>query len=387
MVTEVKRLARLVADPPGSTRRSRAASPSATTCSCHGWRLAGLGAVLAGAATNTAEQLAGSKGVVSSVGEGLTSADGLSGVRRLARMAAVDPVVMEALTSGGSGLYARLQEVSPRFATAVRESLSAFGDRGPAECELASSVFADDPDLILRTVGKAATAPERGAATHVAPRVPRRARPAVKLARWATGERERDRDALVRVIHLMRSIAREQGRRLTAAGVLRESGDVFYLTFDELFAPGPDTAATVARRRVERERLAAIRLPIAFVTPWEPEPATTSLGAGESLSGVAAAPGSARGVVRVVTPGTAHLVEPGEVMVAAVTDVGYTPLFGHAAAVVTDIGGLLSHAAVVAREFGIPAVCDTATATGRLVDGMEVEVDGSAGTVTVLAAP
>jgi phosphoenolpyruvate synthase/pyruvate phosphate dikinase len=73
-------------------------------------------------------------------------------------------------------------------------------------------------------------------------------------------------------------------------------------------------------------------------------------------------------------------------MVTQVTDVGYTPLFGHAAAVVTDIGGTMSHAAVVAREFGIPAVTDTGDGTARLVDGMIVEVDGSAGTVTVVAA-
>ena len=79
--------------------------------------------------------------------------------------------------------------------------------------------------------------------------------------------------------------------------------------------------------------------------------------------------------------------EPGEVMVTQVTDVGYTPLFGHAAAVVTDIGGTMSHAAVVAREFGIPAVTDTAAGTARLVDGMVVEVDGSAGTVVVVSLP
>jgi phosphoenolpyruvate synthase/pyruvate phosphate dikinase len=111
------------------------------------------------------------------------------------------------------------------------------------------------------------------------------------------------------------------------------------------------------------------------------------LAVGDRLTGVAAASGKARGRVRVVTPETADLLEPGEVFVTQVTDVGYTPLFGHAAAVVTDIGGMLSHAAVVAREFGIPAVCDTADSTVRLVDGMEVEVDGTAGTVVVLTLP
>jgi phosphoenolpyruvate synthase/pyruvate phosphate dikinase len=143
----------------------------------------------------------------------------------------------------------------------------------------------------------------------------------------------------------------------------------------------------VARRRADRERLASIRMPVAFVAPWEPEPDATTLTTGQTLTGVPAAGGKARGPVRIVTPETADRLEPGEVFVTQVTDVGYTPLFGHAAAVVTDIGGTMSHAAVVAREFGIPAVTDTATATAQLTDGMVVEVDGTTGTVVVLSAP
>ncbi len=390
MLRQVDRLERLVGDP---ANLSDAALESMFSLGydlqCHGWQLAAYGAILAGAGTNTAEQLARSKGVVTSVGEGLTSAEGLGGVRRLAGLAAADPKVLAVLNSGGTGLLAQLDNVSPRFAHAVKDALKTFGHRGPAECELASSVFADEPDLVLRTVGKAVAGLGRpgASAPTAAAAVPRRARPAIALAQWATGERERDRDALVRVIGVMRVIAREQSRRLVAAGVLAESGDVFYLTYDELFAPGPDARAVVARRRAERERLAAVRMPIAFVAPWEPEPDAPALAVGDRLSGVAAAGGKARGRVRVVTPETAHLLEPGEVFVTQVTDVGYTPLFGHAAAVVTDIGGTLSHAAVVAREFGIPAVCDTADATARLLDGMEVEVDGTTGSVVVLSIP
>ncbi|HEY3604450.1 MAG TPA: NAD-dependent epimerase/dehydratase family protein [Sporichthyaceae bacterium] len=389
MLRQIARLERLAGDPSGlSDAALESMFNLGYDLQCHGWRLAGLGAILSGAGTNTAEQLAGRTGVVEQVGEGLTSAEALSGVRRLAESAAAEPAVLAILTAGGSDQLGRIEAVSPSFAAAVRTALRTFGHRGPAECELASSVFADDPDLVLRTVGKAASAagPRRPPPVE-AVRVPRRAKPAVALARWATAERERDRDALVRVIGVMRAIAREQGRRLAAAGVLADPADVFYLTYDELFAPDPDARPVVTRRRAERERLAAVRLPIAFVAPWEPEPAVSTLAVGDRLTGVAAAGGKARGRVRIVTPDTADELEPGEVFVAQVTDVGYTPLFGHAAAVITDIGGTLSHAAVVAREFGIPAVCDTANATVRLVDGMEVEVDGTAGTVVVLSAP
>jgi nucleoside-diphosphate-sugar epimerase/phosphohistidine swiveling domain-containing protein len=387
MLRQVARLERLTTDPVGLSDAALESMFSlAFDLQGHGWHLAALGAILTGAGTNTAEQLAGRTGVVERVGEGLTSAEGLAGIRRLAERASAEPAVLALLDGGGPALLERVAAVSPGFAAAVREALSRFGHRGPAECELASAVFADDPDLVLRTVAKAARG--GGSTGPVAEtNIPRRARPAVALARWATAERERDRDALVRTIGVMRRLAREWGRRLAERGILTAPGDVFYLTADELFAPAPSARETVVRRRAERDRLAAIRMPVAFLAPWEPEPEAILLAAGETLTGVPAAGGTARGPVRIVTPETADLLEPGEVFVAQVTDVGYTPLFGHAAAIVTDIGGTMSHAAVVAREFGIPAVTDTANGTARLVDGMIVEVDGSAGTVVVVAVP
>lgn len=79
-------------------------------------------------------------------------------------------------------------------------------------------------------------------------------------------------------------------------------------------------------------------------------------------------------------------IEPGDILVASVTDTGHTAMFAYAAAVITDIGGSASHAAIVAREFGIPCVVDTKTATTSLSDGQLVRVDGAAGTVTLLAS-
>ena len=91
-----------------------------------------------------------------------------------------------------------------------------------------------------------------------------------------------------------------------------------------------------------------------------------------------------RGRVRIVRPESIDELQPGEILVAEVTDVGYTAAFCYAAAVVTELGGPMSHAAVVAREFGFPCVVDVQAATHRLPPGALVEVDGSTGEIRVL---
>ena len=95
--------------------------------------------------------------------------------------------------------------------------------------------------------------------------------------------------------------------------------------------------------------------------------------------------GVGRGRARVVTdPADPRGIEPGEVLVAPLTDPAWTPLFLAAVAVVVDVGALQSHAAIVARELGIPAVVSVEGASRRIVDGDELEVDGDRGTVTVV---
>jgi pyruvate,water dikinase len=103
-----------------------------------------------------------------------------------------------------------------------------------------------------------------------------------------------------------------------------------------------------------------------------------------TLTGVAASPGRATGPVRIVRD-VADLdrIGPGDVLVAPTTSPAWTPVFADLAAVVTDVGSAAAHAAIVAREYGIPAVTDTGDATGRLVDGWVVTVDGDGGTVHI----
>jgi phosphohistidine swiveling domain-containing protein len=113
----------------------------------------------------------------------------------------------------------------------------------------------------------------------------------------------------------------------------------------------------------------------------------TVLAPRETLQGLGVCGGRVRGRVRIVRPETIDDLQPGEIVVAEVTDVGYTTAFSYAAAVVTELGGPMSHAAVVAREFGIPCVVDAQHATQILPPGALVEVDGSSGEIRVLELP
>ena len=185
--------------------------------------------------------------------------------------------------------------------------------------------------------------------------------------------------------HVLEDTARERGSRLVATGVLDRPDDVLYLTLDQILEPPGDAAAVVARRRDERTRLAGIDMPPRFSGTWEPAGPSEAAAGGATLSGIGVSPGRAQGRVRVIGPAADDDFDPGDVLVAHVTDVGHTALFAAAAAVITDIGGMMSHAAVVAREFGIPAVVGVDRASHRLTDGQIVEVDGRAGTVTVLS--
>jgi len=103
---------------------------------------------------------------------------------------------------------------------------------------------------------------------------------------------------------------------------------------------------------------------------------------GTVLSGVPGCPGQATGRARVVLhPSDPAGLEPGDVLVAPITDPSWTPLFAAAAAVVVDVGAQVSHAVIVSRELGIPCVVSATGATERITDGMVLEVDGTAGVV------
>ncbi len=176
-----------------------------------------------------------------------------------------------------------------------------------------------------------------------------------------------------------------------------ERRDCFLVTRDELpaFVTGPAAFADVIAERAQRRALLQSRPPPFVFEGTIPDPSSwprrggpeggAPAGLERSLQGIGVSPGVARGPVRVVRdPSDPSALEPGDVLVAPITDPAWTPLFLVASAVVVEVGANMSHAAIVARELGIPAVVSVPRATEALVQGTMVEIDGTAGTVTRL---
>jgi rifampicin phosphotransferase len=176
------------------------------------------------------------------------------------------------------------------------------------------------------------------------------------------------------------------GAELAARGLLDAAADVFFLDLREVRSAltGTDHRGVVAGRHEEYAReLRRRHVPRVLLSDGtEPEAlATAGTAPDGALVGTPASAGTVTAAARVVLdPVGAHL-EPGEVLVAPSTDPGWTPLFLTAGALVMEMGGANSHGAVVAREYGIPAVVGVPAATSRIATGMRVTVDGASGVV------
>jgi pyruvate,water dikinase len=216
----------------------------------------------------------------------------------------------------------------------------------------------------------------------------------VTEARRVSALREDTHYAMTLPMPILRRTLLELGRRLAEVGILGSAEDVFHLRFDELeniggvWPPPADIAEELhqaarrrADRRLELERAGTPLMDLPALS--RPQPGGDIL-----VAGTPGSPGVAEGPVRVVRAAAAFgSLRPGEVLVAPYTNPSWTPLFRRAAAVVVDTGAAMSHAAIVAREYGVPAVMGTGDGTHRLNDGQWVRVDGSRGQVFAISAP
>jgi pyruvate,water dikinase len=211
----------------------------------------------------------------------------------------------------------------------------------------------------------------------------------VRRMRELIGAREAPKFNIIRLLATpSRQLLQPVGADLAAEGRVIAADDIFFLTLPEARAAvaGADVREIVARRRrvFERER-ARRHLPRVLLSDGTDAEAALVAGSTSAggLHGSPASPGVVSGIARVIRSPVGARLEPGEILVAPSTDPGWTPLFLTAGGLVMEMGGMMSHGAVVAREYGIPAVVGVAGATERITTGQRLSVDGSAGVVSI----
>lgn len=304
-----------------------------------------------------------------------------------------------------TALMADLWAVS-RHRLTLEQFLATHGYHGPAEGEISTRSWREDPSPLeallatYRTMDDSAapTAVEAGriteretATAELLNRLPSFRRPAAKILLGAAKRhiplREVGKAAFLQTLDGARAAARVLGEELASAGTVGSPDDVCYLTVDEILGELPsETKEVVAFRRRKREEYLGLRLPDTWTGVAAPTKieASEAASTGEEITGLAVSPGVAEGRARVVLDAATSELEPGEVLVCETTDPSWASLFLVASALVIDIGGALSHGAIVARELGVPCVINTRVGTRRLRTGDLLRVDGNAGVLTVL---
>jgi rifampicin phosphotransferase len=210
----------------------------------------------------------------------------------------------------------------------------------------------------------------------------------IAVFRSRIGLREHPKYYLVQILDLVKQGVLQEADSLTEAGLLRAPEEIFWFSLAEIegiLTCRQVDRATLDKRREQFALDAALRVPRVITSEGEivESPPGTDVPPG-ALAGSAASAGIIEGRARVVRKLEAAKLEKGEILVARYTDPAWTPLFAIAAGVVTEVGGLMTHGAVVAREYGIPAVVGVDDATAAIADGDRIRVNGSKGYVEIL---
>lgn len=351
---------------------------------------------------------------------------------RLGRAALADPAVRAVFeTRASADVIPALEttDAGRAFLAQLRAYLDEYGRRGSHFFDFDLPTWIEDPAPVLRSITEYMDQPERDPdadlAAQAARREERRADARAQLAGYPQQVREQFEFILkaaseatvlsedhnywidCRAMYEVRRVIVEAGRRLVAARVIAAREDIFLLTLDEARAALADSAKSdyrglVAERKAEMARWAAVQSPPVLGTEPPGPPPDNAMGRAIGrffggppqpmtepgvLRGNAGSKGVARGTAKVVrTLAEAGKLMAGDILVTETTAPPWTPLFARVAAVVTDTGGVLSHCAVVAREYMIPAVVGIGMATHVIHDGMTIEVDGTAGVVRIIDA-
>lgn len=289
-----------------------------------------------------------------------------------------------------------LRASSSASGVALRRFLARHGHRGYRELCMRDPSWAEDPEglgaMMQVMVRSARVSPDSGpASVHVDEPESRAIRLLARFAKEGARGREETKSKMARMAHALKRGYRHLGEVLFAAGRLPDADLVFFFDRAELaLVAGSDDISELMTRALGRREALAFQESLEFedVSVGRPVPIVVRApreSAGGEIVGRPASRGSVEGVVRVARSIVdAREVQRGEILVAPVTDVGWTPYFTVIAALVTDIGSSVSHGAVVAREYGLPCVVNTLVATQTLRTGDRVRVDGDGGVVTRL---
>lgn len=316
------------------------------------------------------------------------------------------------------------------FLAELQAFLQKYGRRGQQVDGLGEASWLEEPTPVLQTLKHLITQPDRDMQTELqlaaAGRAHRLAHARQQLQGLPTQKRfEELLRAAETAVYLheehnfwidqqamyeLRRVFLAIGHRLADMGAMGQASDIFYLQREEILTAVATPSSTqfhplIQQRQQQLHRAATLTPPAAIGTmPLMLPPASdplnkafskalgslvplpaTAAPAQSQWRGLAAAPGVARGLARVShTLDDANQLQPGEILVTVATLPPWTPLFSRAAAVVTETGGILSHAAMIAREVGVPAVVGVANATTSISTGQRIEVDGAAGLVRLL---
>lgn len=345
---------------------------------------------------------------------GLDSAQAGLAIKNLAELAHADPgiekVVLASESFGELCVLIESASGGREFLRAFDNFLAEHGHHSRGEIELYNKRWRERPDFVVDTIksllnngkfrGAVGRMEKKRKANEMAGEWRRRLRNPVKRAlfdfylnkaRLGCMVRENGKSEVIRHIAFLRYVLLEIGRRLSEKGVMADENDIFFLRLDEVepVAAGQapfDVKMLVRQRRVEYERNLSITPPKVVVGRFDERKfyGGADSGPDRALSGIPVSPGVVTGPARVILRENEYdRVLPGEILVAPYADPGWAPYFIQAAGIVVDMGGLLSHGSIIAREYGIPAVVNVGPATKRIKTGQILEVDGTRGIVKV----
>ncbi|MEM7141414.1 MAG: PEP-utilizing enzyme [Actinomycetota bacterium] len=307
------------------------------------------------------------------------------------------------LSGGGSGTIEIEMiegvEAIARGDSTVEAFVERYGYRGPHEGEISAVSWREDSSPVEQMVELyRADARERAGDEDAAEALQRllgglalRQRIGterlVRRVQQYTQLRETGKAAFIACRDVGRAASRRMGSLLAEASRIDDPEDVFFLTPGDL-GTADDLRAIVDARRTTWTEFDALELPDHFVGIPEATAvvnATSAAGPGDVIEGIGVSAGVIEGVARIVTnPAEFDGFEVGDILVCELTDPAWAPLMQLSAGLIIDIGGALSHGAIVARELGLPAIIGTGDGTKRIEDGQRVRIDGTAGTATIL---